>query len=397
MFDRSSPHPLVAAYAGLFAVGGRRFLLSGLAARLPGAMLPLAVLLYAYEASASFALAGLVVAGLSIGGAAGGPALGALAQRWNPRGALLLATAVAAVVLSVVLLLDGSVVPLAVLIGLASLLGAANGQVGALVRAQWSALLADPDEAVDIQTAMAYETVVDEVSFVLGPAVAGTLAGVFSPKVALASALVLLSAQVLLATMLRIGRRGGRRHGAGRTRIAGMARWLVLGGCVGSVFGIVQTGLTARLTILGQAEQVGVIYAAVGVGSAVSGALTPLFWARWRDGTRVRLAAVGLIVAGVLLATSTSAPLLVLGCAAAGLFVAPIQIAAFHQVERLGAPGETFNITVLSTAMVTGVAAGAAIAGLLADQYSVAAALLAVPGVGVVVVLATARRTPTAP
>lgn len=388
MSHRSQFREARQAYARLFAAGGPRFLVAGFVARLPTSMLPLALLLFAHARSGSFAVAGLVVAALSLGGAAGGPLVGAAAQRWGSGRALLSATVLAAAVLATLLILPDAGLP--ALLALAALLGASNGQVGALVRAEWSALLARPDAAADVRTALAYETVVDEASFVLGPAIAGTVAGLLGPQSALTTALALLVTQALLALLLHSGH-SGRRPRDARYWVPGLARWLLLAAATGAVFGGAQTGLTARLSESDQTGLVGVVYAVVGVGSALSGALSPLVWARWGDRAALRTASVGLASAGGLLAIGASIPVLAAACLAVGLFVAPVQIVAFARVERVASTGATFPITLVGTAMVTGVAAGSAVAGLLADRVSPGAALLTVTAMGLLIGLSSVR------
>ena len=207
---RLRPFPLLSDAAGL------PHLVASFAARLPAAMLPLAVLLHGEQLTGSFAVAGLMLAAMSLGAALGAPLVGALADRWGPRRTVATMTVVAALTISALASFAWlPALPVAVPVGTALLVGASNAQVGAIARSGWSTRFSSqPHGARKVEVAMGYETVVDEVSFVVGPVIGATLATVVSPVAAIGAALaVLVLAQVSLAVLLgrhspASGRRG---------------------------------------------------------------------------------------------------------------------------------------------------------------------------------------------
>lgn len=370
---RPSPYSLLVRTAGL------GYLVSAFAARLPSAMLPLTLVLFGRELTGSFALAGVIVAVFSLGGALGAPVVGLLADRYGRRRALLALTVVLGVVFAGLLSLAFWPAPLVVQAGLAGLVGAANGQVGSLARAGWSAAFADDaDGPRKIEVAMGYETVADEVSFVAGPILGATLAALVSPVVALAVAWVLvLVAQTLFALQLPADRAPS--GGLTRGRVpARMAAWLILAFVVGSVFGVTQTGIAGLFQGTGNEVLTGVVYASMGVGSAVSGLCAHAVLRRWS--LPVRVVGCGLVLAVVASGLAlTSLPwLLALSCFASGLCLAPLLIAASTGTERLAEPGNTLVLTLLSTGVVVGVGTGASVAGLLIEAFGASVAL-AVP------------------
>lgn len=174
--EAPAPAPTLRTVA---AAPGPAFLALDAAARLPTAMLPLGTLLLVAERTGSYGTGGLAVAALSLGGAVGGPLVGALADRAGQRLVAVVATALQATALVTVLL---TALPLPALLLLGALVGLANPQMGAMARTRWSAMARGRvDERRFVSSAMALEGALDEVSFVLGPVLVGTLAALATP------------------------------------------------------------------------------------------------------------------------------------------------------------------------------------------------------------------------
>lgn len=374
------------SFATLARAAGPGWMVASALARLPVAMLPLTILMYGRHLTGSFASAGLMVGGLSLGGAIAAPLVGALADRLGHRRTVLLLTGVATAALIWLGSLAFVDAALPVLVAACVAVGASNAQVGALARAGWSARFADhPERRRLVEASSGYETVVDETSFVAGPILGATLATVVDPLVALGVALViLLGAQSAFAWLLPRGvtasEQGARRVGSPKVLV-----WLVLALAVGGVFGTVQTGLTGTLADTPDAALTGLVYACVGLGSALSGAMTPRL-ARWSLPTRVMGAGVVLAVAASLLSLTAAPWGLALASFLLGTGVAPLLVSSFIAAERLAPAGNAFVNTLISTAMVTGVGLGAALAGVLIETRGPVAALTVPVVLGVVAV-----------
>ncbi|WP_372503234.1 MFS transporter [Streptomyces rhizoryzae] len=342
---------------------------------------------------------------LAAGQTAAGPLTGRLADRHGQRPVVLVACwlnalAVAALVLAAQA--RTATLPLA-LIGL--LAGASVPQIGPLARTRLVAL-AHRAAAGDrvVSAALSLEGTLDEVSFVLGPALVGLAASVARPAVALALAALLLavcgSAFALHPTAVAAGRAAGRAPratGAARGPRARMPRAvhamrlsMVL---QGAMFGACQAGITALTERLHQPAQAGLVYAAMGVMSAAAGLSLALVPARIGLPTRWRAAAAALIVLSVPLLFVRSLGALYLVVVVLGVAFAPHLITLFGLTERLvPATRLAESMAFLTSSVVGGQALALALSGRLADAHGPSAAFAVAVGAAVLI-LAVALTT----
>lgn len=376
---------------------GGRLMITGLAGRLPVAMVPMTALLLTASATGSFAVAGAAVAAVGIGGALAGPLIGWSVDRWRPRRVTSVVTAVQLLALGLVLASVQNRAPTTLMLAAAALLGAANPALGSIARAAWSAIWrGSPDRTVKISRAMAWETTADEISFVIGPVLASTVFGVWGATTAVlvlaAVALIVQPAFVLLLPVSGAQAQPQpqpqpqkiRSPLTARAGLGLLALALPTAG-VGVVFGSVQTGVAALLQLWDQAALTGAVYAGLGIGSAASGLAVMT-----RPGTHpARRVAVGggcLAAAGLSLYLGTTSWRLALCCLGVGLCVSPVLASAYTLAERRMQPHlATTTMVALATSTTVGVAAGAAIAGALVDAYGPTAGWLLPVASGVLI------------
>lgn len=389
-------------YRVLLRSQGPAFSVLAFIGRLPAGILPLALLVLANQRLGSFALAGLMSAALSLGGAAGAVPVGYLADRLGHRATGVFATGVQTAGLVGFVLTCRPDLPLPLPVVLAFVTGTANPQIGAMARARWSQAAAlRADRAAFTNAAMAWEGAVDEVAFVLGPVLATTVAAV-SIEAPLWLVLALAWAgQVGFAlhrTALPPAHQGRHRHveSPQHVRWAVLVPLMVAVAGVGVLFGGSQTSIAAHFTLAGNSAVAGIVYGALAVGSSVTGLLSNRLPGRFALGARVTAFGAATAVVSPLLVAATDAVPMALACLLIGLAIGPVLIAAFALAERIAPPERLSTVmTVLSTAVVIGVAAGAAAAGPLIDAYRPSvAAWLATAGAVVVAVggLVVARR-----
>jgi len=368
-------------YRVLLRTMGPSFTVLGVLGRLPVAVLPLGMLLYAYNRLGSFALAGLASAALSLGGAAGATLVGHLADRFGHRAVGVGATVVQTVALGGFMVLCRPDVSLAPMLALAAVTGFANPQLGAMARARWSQAAALRDDRVPyIAAAMAWEGAVEEVTFVVGPVIATTLAALATPASLVTAVVLAWIGQVGFAlhrSALPPAHHGRHRHAETPDRID----WAVLVplglavGGVGVLFGGSQTSIAAFFTFQDQAAMAGVVYGAMAVGSATMGLLSNRLPPAFGLGPRIAVFGLGSAALAPLLTIGWDAASMAVACLLIGLMVGPILISAFAFAERIATPERLSTVmSGLSTAGVVGVAAGAAVAGQLVESHSAQAA-----------------------
>lgn len=392
------------------ALAGRLFLPLAWIARLPMAMGQIAVLLLVADTTGSYGAGGIAAASLALGSAVGGPLSGVLADRIGQRVVLLVAGPVHAVGLVAVTLLARADAPAPLLLVVCGLAGVFVPQVGPLVRVRWVALVRREGTAAQrtarLGEAFAYEGAADEATFVAGPALVGILATAADPTVApLVAAALSITTVSWFAVHWTAGlvvphARGTERsaaaaldgdvlaavtpgtNGRRRPRLPGGADTgvLLLGAlALGIVFGGTQAGVTAFTGEAGRPGIAGLVYAILGLGSAVAGLASAALPVGFR--LNARLVAFAAALAGL------SMPLLFVGtlpllCVAVGFFgcaVAPYLITVYALAERTVSIDRAASVmTLVASAIIVGYAAGSSTAGFLGDDRGSRAAF-AVP------------------
>ncbi|MER7986574.1 MFS transporter [Streptomyces noursei] len=401
----------VTTYRRVLALSGPLLPVVSFLGRLPTAMCQLGSVLLVAETSGSLTTAGLVGGALAAGQTVAGPLIGRLADRHGQRPVVLIAcwvNALAVAALVTAALARTATPPLA-LLGL--LAGASVPQIGPLARTRLVALAhrARADDRL-VSAALSLEGTLDEVSFVLGPALVGLAATLVHPAVALGLAAVLLavcgSAFALHPTAVAVrpaADRAPRTARPARTRMPRAVHAMRVSTALqGAMFGACQAGITALTERLHQPAQAGLVYAAMGVMSAVAGLSLALVPARIGLPARWRAAAVALIVLSVPLLFVRSMGALYLVVVVLGVAFAPHLITLFGLTERLvPATRLAESMAFLTSAVVGGQAVALALSGRLADTHGPSAAFAVAVGAAVLVLVVAlttrAGHRPTAP
>ncbi|MFD4477705.1 MFS transporter [Streptomyces sp. NPDC058471] len=353
--------------------------------RLPVAMIQFGSVLLVTETSGSLATGGVVACALALGQVTMGPLVGRLADRRGQRAVVLgfsLLNAVAIAVYTLGALLE---LPTPALVVLAVLAGASIPGIGPLARARAVPLVrrAGGDDRL-VNTVLSLESTMDELSFVLGPAFVGLAAVAWHPAYAFGAAALLVAVCGSGFALHPTGRTVRAAPGSGRAARARGGRErlpravvVVRVGLVfvGVLLGACGAGITALTEELGQPGQAGLVYAAMGVMSAVVGlsmaALPERFglYARWRVAT----AAAALLSLPLVWTDSMTALYLVV--TVFGAVYAPNLITGFALTERSCPPRRLAEgMTFAASAFVGGQAVTLAVAGRLAESYGPGAA-----------------------
>ena len=394
-------------------------------------MLTVGTLTLVTAVSHSYAIGGMAAGAVGIGSALGAPVLGSLADKAGQRIVLLVAAvinslAVAGLLAAAYLTTGyGSVGDAVGVLIAAFLAGASCPQVGPMARVRWMALTTRNLSAAkggrsvaanraDLDTALSYEGTADEVTFVLGPALVGVLASVVAPWLPLALAAVMTitlvpafavhPSQLAVVPAPRKPRAGlapsnGQVPPIGEVASSGEVppveqttqapqrrnRWaaavvavpVLAMVCMGTFFGATQNALSAFSAQYATAEIAGLLYAVMGLSSAVA-ALSVAFWPqRFSLASRWVAAALAMSVLSLLLLLPAGIWPMVFVLLILGIPVGPVMVTVFSIGGVVAPAGRMATVmTALASGIVAGTALGSYLAGQLAQTQGAGAAFV---------------------
>jgi len=375
--------------------GALAFSLSGLVARLPISMVSLGIVILVSTRTGSYALAGTVSAAFLITNAVFAVLQARLVDRLGQSRVLPYSVGVFAGGLALMMLvveLDlGSPWPHLC----AAVSGAAMPQIGSCVRARWTVLVPDKQE---LQTAFAFEAVVDESVFMLGPILVTVLATAVHPLAGLAAAIVAaVSGTAFLVSQRRTEPpvRDPDRPGQTPMPWPVLVPLTVCGLGMGVLFGGAEVATVAFADEAGAKGVSGLLLAVWALGSLLSGLVTGAVHLRAGNAARFRwgLLSMGLVMVPLPFVDGfvTLAVVLFL----AGFSISPTLIASAAWIEEI-VPADrlTEALTVFTTGLGAGIAPGAALVGVVVDSSGASAAywVCAAAGLsGALVAFVTAR------
>ncbi|WP_342002119.1 MFS transporter [Microbacterium sp. LWH7-1.2] len=370
-----------------------------LIARLPFAMMVVGILTLVVSARGSLALGGATSAMTGLGTALVGPLLGAAADRFGQRRVLLIAGAANSAMLATMAWLAFAPVPDAALLAVAFFIGATMPQVAPLSRSRLVGIIgrAYPTQRRTpvVNGAMAYESAADEIVFVFGPVIVGLLATTLDPAAPVIGAAVLgllfVSAFALHPTAQTLTPSTGGPPPE-QAPVRELLRPRVLAPVAGALgmglfFGAMLTSLTAFMAERGAPEQAGLVYGAMGIGSAALALGVALFPARFTLRARW-LAFASILVAGTIaLPFVGSIGAIAICLLVIGVGIGPTLVTQYSLAAAFSPRGRSATVmTMLGSAIVVGQSGASALTGLVADYAGAGTALVA-PFVAASVVL----------
>ncbi|MEW1927781.1 MFS transporter [Streptomyces sp. NPDC088360] len=387
--DRGAPG-LLETYREVIGHTGALLPVISFLGRLPVAMIQFGSVLLVTETSGSLATGGVVACALALGQVTMGPLVGRLADRHGQRAVVLgfsLLNAVAIAVYTLGALLQ---LPTPALVVLAVLAGASIPGIGPLARARAVPLVrrAGGNDRL-VNTVLSLESTMDELSFVLGPAFVGLAAVAGHPAYAFGAAALLVAVCGSGFALHPTGRtvrapraadreaedRAARARG-GRPRLPRAVVVVRVGLVfVGVLLGACGAGITALTEELGAPGQAGLVYAAMGVMSAVVGLSMAALPERFGLYARWRLATATAALLSLPLVWIDSMTGLYLVVTVFGAVFAPNLITGFALTERSCPPQRLAEgMTFAASAFVGGQAITLAVAGRLAESHGPGAA-----------------------
>lgn len=351
---------------------------AGFIGRLPLSMVGLGSVLIVEDYTGSYALGGAVAATGAITTSTFGPVLGRAADAYGQRRVLLPVLAVFALSGTVFLWAIREDLPRWILFAAAGVAGACIPPVSSMLRTRWTYLLKGSPR---LPTALAFESVMDEFTFIVGPVLVTFLSTTGHTTSGVVTAFVLASVGGLLFAAQRRTEPppGGAqlRRGPSAIRSPGLRVLCVVGFAVGGILGDLEVSLVAFSEEVGSYSFSGLLIAALAVGSMSSGIL----WGTFRFTAPLQQRLLYVLAAMTLL----SIPLVfiddivLMGVAVAlfGFAISPSLISSFTLVEELVPKAiMTEGFTWVGTALGLGVAVGGSASGLIVDMVGANQAFL---------------------
>ena len=359
-------------YRHLFTEPGTgNFVIAGLLARIPLPMAGIGIITLLSQQRGGYALAGAVSATFVLTYALLSPQISRYVDRYGQRRVLPAATAIS--ITGLFILMAGSHWNVTdALLFLGALLAGFMPSMSAMVRARWTALYRGQPR---LQTAYSLETVLDELTFIVGPPLSIGLSVTLFPQAGLLLAALLLFLGVFALVMQRrteppLVAPGSAIPGSGSViRMTSVQLLTLLMVAMGVIVGTVDIVSVAFAEQLGRPAAASLVLSAYAAGSCVSGLLygslslkTPLHRLLWLGGLATAATTLPLILV-------TNLTALAMALLMAGLFFAPTMIVAMSLVERQVSENQlTEGMTWLLAGLNVGVALGAVIAGQVVDN-----------------------------
>ncbi|WP_280266662.1 MFS transporter, partial [Nocardia wallacei] len=332
--------------------------------------------------------------------AAAAPQVSRLVDRLGQRRVIPAAAAVSVAALGALLLTSALSGPAWLLFVFAIGAGAAPS-APALVRARWTELHRDSPL---LHTAFSWETVLDEVCFIVGPPISiGLSVALFPEAGPLVAGVLLLAGTIWLAAQRRTEPPSGaveRRSPTGvlRHRVVWVLALVMV--AMGTIAGTIDVASVAFAQRQGEPAAASVVLSLYALGSCVSGFVF---------GSRTPARSVERLLALAMLATAAmTLPLLLVNSIAAlaaamllsGVFFAPAMILSGQVVESHVPPRALTEALTWSTAgLGLGIAIGPAVAGPIIDAFGARAAfgVTVAAGAAVAILAVVIHRTLRAP
>ncbi len=386
------------AYARVLARPGvRRTFLLSLIGRSAYALVFLPLFYAAQQAASSIAFAGIVVAAYGAGASFVAPARAWCIDRFGARRVLTILVLGFGSALAAIAFLSLGSGPAWAFIALSAVAGAVAPPLGPTMRVAWASLLPN---AEDLKKGLSIDSVVEELLYLAGPALAGLALTVLVPGYALlipAGLVVVGGLAFAVSAPVASMPSGAARHhpdGSRARSLVFQSRFVALLIPVlvaGGVSGMVSVTIPAAVADAGGAGMAGIALGLFAGGSAVGGLLYGALRVPGTPAAQLLALCTALVATASLVALTDNGGWLSLILALAGLFFAPVMIVAY-MAAHTAADGRRQNAatTWVNTSHNFGSTIVIAATGILIQQTSVPVST-AVIGAASLVLLATGK------
>ena len=358
-------------YAAFFRLPGvPRLIAIALVARMYVGMMSLALLMHLRELSGSFAFAGGIVGTYFVAMAISAPIQGRLADRYGPRGVVIVTGIVQPIALGTLLFTEPLHLALAAIAPLALVAGAFVPPISVLTRTLWRHRF---ERADDRRTAFAIDSILIEINFTIGPALVGLVLLLGTPAMAFGVTWLIAACAAPLFILSRADRywkysSDETHHLLGPLTEPRLLMTYATSAALTFSFGMLEVGYPGFAARAGMPAFGGALLAICSIGSALGGvAYGGMHFALPLERQLPRLLLLLAVPFGAH-ALATSAWVLAPLAFIAGLMIAPVLTALSLLVTQY-APARyaTEAFTWMSTCIVSSVGAGMAVGGQLIE------------------------------
>ncbi|MFI0790155.1 MFS transporter [Streptomyces lydicus] len=377
-------------YRALFGrPGTRSFSAAGLLGRMPLSMMGIGIVTMVSQLTGRYGLAGALSATLALSAAVLGPQISRLVDRHGQRRVMRPATLVSLAAVAGLLLSAQQRWPDWILFVFAACVGCVPS-VGSMVRARWAELYQGSPR--ELHTAYSWESIVDEMCFIVGPILSIGLSTAWFPEAGPLLAGGFLAAGVFWLTAQRgtepvpHPREHHTKGSALRSR--GLQVLVVTFVATGAIFGAIDVVTVAFAEEEGHKAAASLVLAVYALGSCVAGAVFGLLHLKGHPSRRWVVGVCAMAVSMVPLQFVDSLPLLAVALFVAGLSIAPTMVTTMALVEEHVPRAQlTEGMTWTSTGLAVGVALGSSAAGWVVDASGAARGYLVPVAAGVLAAL----------
>ncbi|PFO69736.1 MFS transporter [Bacillus cereus] len=359
------------SYREIFSSPGTKgFSLAGFIARMPISMMGIGIVTMLSQLRGDYWLAGAVAATFTLSSALLAPHISRMADQLGQSRILLPTTGISVFFTILLLLCTKYEAPYWTLF-LSALCAGCMPNMSAMVRARWTKLYRGSHK---LHTAFSFESVVDEICFIIGPVLSVSLSVMFFPEAGPLLSSVFLTIGVCLFTMQKSTEPPVHPHditNKGTVFKIGSLRVLV---CtliaIGTIFGTIDVVSVAFAEHQGNTVAASFVLSVYAIGSCLAGLIFGTL--------KLNTPPYNQFLIAVTLSTITMLPLvfvntitwLVVIVFFAGLSVAPTMIITMGLVEKIVPESKiTEGMTWAITGLGIGVSLGSAIAGLVIDNF----------------------------
>lgn len=356
--------------------GAAKFSGAGFIARIPLAMIGLGILLFISNTTGSYAFAGFIQASFTLTAALAAVISSRMSDRYGQRVVLIILPSIFSVTLFAFVWAVSNDYSRVWQTVLAVVAGATFPSFGSFVRTRW-AFLTNKNERL-LHSAFAWESILDELIFTIGPLAAVALA--FSVSFAspiLVGAVITLVGALLLASLSGSSpppfTRSEHKSEGSALRFKGMTSTIVVALGVGALFGTFEVAVVAFMQESGTPQLAGLTLALWAASSMVGGLI---YGSRHVSAPLSRQLGYTTLILTIIvlpLAFITSPPLLIIAATLSGFAIAPTLICTFSLTQRL-VPSKllTEGLTWTNSGLAVGFALGASLSGVLIDRLGTA-------------------------